>query len=414
MGEVVGGERTIIQNLPLFPGTLPNTHVATTKRMSTLDASMRHAMSFTVGDSLSITYALATLAGSKITLSYSPATETDEAVINSFLPSPHADGTPIDPSELPTSLPAYMINLKPELRVDGVVVATGDPVMMGTTQDMLMTFHDPTRGSDIVRNRIKAGSYWGVGLAVSKVSREMARRAEMRLTDTKARLEAQSFEGLTKDDLLGELLYTTAMMYDLRMDGYDTVLAHSLGVRNVRLPSEAVFKTDLSVADSFGVPILASASGLVMDADRILSIPKALDGSQRLKREFMRHSGINSSAFEHLVPEQLWSTSDEPVYGVSAVKALELANAAGIPIYVVTGENVDTVLPQLEVGQEVKDDIRAAVAAGNEVMVPKTNITYHGWTGCGYVVTDPTTGAGAYMITGGDAGAYILIMVHPV
>jgi hypothetical protein len=172
-----------------------------------------------------------------------------------------------------------------------------------------------------------------------------------------------------------------------------------------------VFKTDISVSDSFGVPISASATGLVMDADRILSSPKALDGSQRLKLEFMRHSGINSSAFEHLVPEQLWSTSDGPVYGVSAVKALELANAAGIPIYVVTGENVDTVLPQLEVGQEVKDDIRAAVAAGNEVMVPKTNITYNGWTGCGYVVTDPTTGAGAYMITGGDAGAYLALLL---
>ena len=38
------------------------------------------------------------------------------------------------------------------------------------------------------------------------------------------------------------------------------------------------------------------------------------------------------------------------------------------------------------------------------VTVSKTQITYNGWTGVGYIIINPTTGAGAYMISGGLAG----------
>jgi len=41
-------------------------------------------------------------------------------------------------------------------------------------------------------------------------------------------------------------------------------------------------------------------------------------------------------------------------------------------------------------------------------MVSKTNITYNGWTGVGYIIIDPDTGAGAYMISGGMSGGWIL------
>ena len=44
------------------------------------------------------------------------------------------------------------------------------------------------------------------------------------------------------------------------------------------------------------------------------------------------------------------------------------------------------------------------------VTVSKTQITYNGWTGVGYIIIDPTTGAGAYMISGGLGGAMILML----
>lgn len=34
-------------------------------------------------------------------------------------------------------------------------------------------------------------------------------------------------------------------------------------------------------------------------------------------------------------------------------------------------------------------------------------ITYAGWTGAGYIITDPQTGAGAYKISGGSDGGFL-------
>lgn len=58
----------------------------------------------------------------------------------------------------------------------------------------------------------------------------------------------------------------------------------------------------------------------------------------------------------------------------------------------------------------MKTDIQNAVNAGKVVTVSKTNINFNGWSGCGYVITNPETGAGAYMISGGSNGAYLFLL----
>jgi len=42
------------------------------------------------------------------------------------------------------------------------------------------------------------------------------------------------------------------------------------------------------------------------------------------------------------------------------------------------------------------------------VTVSQSNITEAGWTGVGYIITDPVTGSGAYKISTGKNGGYIL------
>jgi len=133
----------------------------------------------------------------------------------------------------------------------------------------------------------------------------------------------------------------------------DYVSSKTMGVLAIRLPSESMFSFELSVYSIFGIPLTVSPAGLVMDVDRQYSLVKALDGDNNKPKQFFLNSGSTGSALEHSVPEQLWSTTDNPAYGISAVT------------------------------------------------VSKTNITYNGWTGCGYIIIDPDTGAGAYMISGG-------------
>lgn len=90
---------------------------------------------------------------------------------------------------------------------------------------------------------------------------------------------------------------------------------------------------------------------------------------------------------------------------LSAVEALSIANGTGLRTYNVTVTNAPAIVPGLSVSNAIKTDIMNAVAAGKHVTIPEQEITIGGWSGTGYIVTDPATGSGAYMISGGFSGA---------
>jgi hypothetical protein len=197
VGDVLGTKTIKEETQSILAGTLPYKLRAMGPRVSELPAELRHGIEFTMRpDEMNYEatefehfVSMPELAGKKVTISYAPATAADAAVINSYLPEPHPDGTPIDPSELPSSLPAYLINLNAELRIEGEVVATAGPYRMGTKQTTHMHFFDPVRGYDSVSNCIYAGEYYGIAVSVTKVSRKNATEIVNRLSAVKQELE---------------------------------------------------------------------------------------------------------------------------------------------------------------------------------------------------------------------------------
>ncbi len=417
VGDVLGKKEIIKQEFRYLLGTLPYRVVVTGQKSAEMADSLRHRIRFKLmkdtyddfSDTfMDITKNLPEIAGKKITLSYAPATEADEAIINLYLPEPNEDGTPIDPSELPTTLPAYIINVIPELRVDGEVIAKGTVVGLGVTESFRMTFSAPNEPPDVLSSVITAGEYYAIAIDTGRISEAQMTELKSKLEDTKAKLEAQDFTGLTKDDIVGDLLYTTVLSYFAEFDVMDYVTAKTMGVSLTKLPSTGRFFMGLNVTWLFEVPLNVSAGGLMMDIGLIKTVPIALDGDNNRKLQFMLSSGMNSSALEHSVPEQLFSTPENPAEGISAVKALQIANDQGIPIYTVNQTNIDAILPQLQVDYDVKVDIQNAVNAGMVATVSKTNISFTGWTGAGYIIINPDTGAGAYMISGGLRGGLLI------
>lgn len=423
VGDMLGKKEIIKQEFPYLLGTLNKKVIAELARYSVLPDSLRHKVSFSVTSDnilygpqpLNITKLLPEIAGKKITLSYAPATLSDEAVINSYLPKPHADGTPIQPSELPTSLPAYLIQLKPELRIDGVLVATGGTIGMGEIEDFNITIAPPTLSAQVVNNKVTAGEYNAVALDVIRTTSDQVAAIKAKLEVTKAKLDAQDITGLSKDDLIGDILYSAVLSYFGALDTLDYVSANAMSVLAVRLPSAGRFFNALTVDYLFGVPVSTSAGGLSMDVGLVRFIIKASDGKRDKQIQFMLTSGLNSSALEHAIPEKVLSTSASIAHGISAVKALRLAAEQGIPIYTIDQTNISTILPQLQLSNDTITDIQNAVNAGKSVTVSKMNISYNGWAGCGYIVSDTNTGAGAYMISGGFAGGGLTLpKLHPL
>jgi hypothetical protein len=235
-----------------------------------------------------------------------------------------------------------------------------------------------------------------------------------KLEDTKLKLEVQDFTNLTKDDILGDLLYTTAVSYFAELDVMDHMQAGTMGISATRLPSEALFSYDLKVNKFMGSPLSVSSGGLAMDVDRAIALVKSFDADPEKPKQFMLSSGMNMSALEHSVPEQLFSSPTDPAQGISTVKALKIANDQGIPIYTIDQSNISTVLPQLQIDSGAIRDIQNAVNTSKTVTISQSEITFNGWTGVGYIIIDPETGAGAYMISGGMNGAKIIIAIITV
>ena len=63
------------------------------------------------------------------------------------------------------------------------------------------------------------------------------------------------------------------------------------------------------------------------------------------------------------------------------------------------------VLASIQVGDKIKADIRNAINAGKVVTVHTQPVSYAGGSFTGYIVTDPTTGAGAYLLGNGTNGS---------
>jgi hypothetical protein len=414
VGDLLGKKKAVIEDRSFLLGTLPYKKAVKGTEFSVIPDNLRHRISFNLAvddfddTPLQIVRRLPEIAGKKITISYRPATANDEAIVNSYLPQPHDDGSPIQPNEWPSTLPASTIHVIPELRINGEIVATGTSVGLGSEEIFTMQFSDPSTGSSPIQNTIHAGEYFAIGLDVTRPSKKQFGRLKDDISQTMASIEQQQEPGITKEGLFGDLFYATAQVYHAEVEKSRYLAAESEGAVYATLPSETIFGMQLVVDYLWGIPQTVSQAGLLMDADHLACFVQAKDGEQGTAIKFMRMSGMASSALEHAVPEKMFSTTDNPVEAISAVKALKIANDQGIPIFYITQTNISTVLPQLQIDSQAKSEIENAIYAGKEVIVSKTNINFHEWTGCGYIIIDPVTGAGAYMISGGQNGAQLL------
>ena len=143
VGDVIGGRQTIVQEYPVLPSALPNRVIAVGARYGQLPSRLQQKITFgfytdVLGDIVDpLTFPWAQLNNQKVTLSFKPATPDDEAALQSLLP----EGEITDISQLPSSIPSYLVNVVPELKVNGAVVKTGSPMQLG--EEITFRF-DPT------------------------------------------------------------------------------------------------------------------------------------------------------------------------------------------------------------------------------------------------------------------------------
>lgn len=393
--DVFGGYKIVEKKLELLPNTLPYKTMMVSAEYASIPEEMKDKISFSIkgadafglnfngNDSFSYKANSVDLYGKKITLTWVPASAEDEAVINQY-------GSIF-------KTPAYLVQLRPVLKIDGKVVASGDSVGMAYRQEFTLSFTSAASSSvDEVNNTVTAGSIYCVGLDYGNIAPQEFKAIEEKLTDLKANITEQN---IYSDEAMGEMLNATIKAYFGYLDVYNNIIETKIGVRSFRQISEGITGYNVKTRYLFNSPVSVEEGGMYIDVDRDVHSTVSVESKTENEKAFMLSSGVVSSYMEHSIFEQMCNAP-----AVSTIKILEQANNTGVPVLSITKDNLSSMLSKLEVDQTVKEDIRNSVNAGKVVIIPQKEIGYFDWTGAGYIVLDADTGAAGYMISGRIAG----------
>jgi Transglutaminase-like superfamily len=178
-----------------------------------------------------------------------------------------------------------------------------------------------------------------------------------------------------------------------------------------------------------GIPVDRSGQTIRVDPTDPVS-PFVGDGAAFAKQRWVSYNqlrGQYSSTLEYAAPERLLNdttrcnpvgsttpiapfvvTNPSCTEGISAMKAIAIAQSQGQKIFTITRANSAVAIPQLAHRSSVIEEVSNAVSAGKVVTIHQSAITANGWTGAGYNVIDPETGAGGYIIEGGARGGVLI------
>jgi transglutaminase-like putative cysteine protease len=387
--QIYGGSKIIPENLGLLPLSLPYKTVEVQEESVAITDNHADQVMFSLkgadpfglnfGGSADFQYCskAAALYGKKLTLSWAAATTEDADLINQY------GGI--------FNVPAYLVQLKPQLKADEETIAVGKPVGLGYRQQFVITIN-----GENITNAVTAGSIYSIGLNFGQTSEKELQNTRTRLSNAQA---AMNEENIYSSEITGEILSAAAHIYFSQVDAISKIIATKAQVKATRLLSEAMTGYEAKVNYLFMVPVELSSGSFNIDVDANTFGVVSLNGSQETEKSYMITSGIVASALEHGIYEQILN-----VPSVSTIKILSEANQQGIPLYTVTKDTLSSVISKLNVVNSVKSDITAAVNNGRTVIIPAEEIRYYNWQGSGYIVLDEKTGSAAYMISGGLAG----------
>ncbi|MFH0775379.1 MAG: hypothetical protein V2A53_07830, partial [bacterium] len=208
--------------------------------------------------------------------------------------------------------------------------------------------------------------------------------------------------GFFSEDVAGDYLFILGKGYFGQVGIMDEI-----GSSYIHLPffKDICFANLFVEADVdyiFDMPYTMSIRGLSIDADRNICL---VTGKQDKVRDFMTLSGYTSSVLEH----QIW----EKWYGegaISAIKAIQIASEGGILVYDIDSSNV-SIVDTFNIPSLAKQNIKNAINAGNIAKCPQSSISYKGWQGVGYIISDPETGEARYEIA--DISGSLFLATHP-
>jgi len=370
--------RTVIeaQLLGVLPASSQGTVLAIHDEFAELADNRRYKVRFHLYDGgtefIDHTLKLTELAGKRLTIDYVGATPADQATIDSF------GGI--------YNTPPNLVQVTPRLKLDNIAIATAaNAIGMGRSHSSDMEFIAPVGASNVqplVQNQIIAGN--GQAIAFDT------------FLDTHDAFIGGG--GFPPEAFLESVLQTTAADYLSRVDRGQEKVQRLMGMVSTQGVSEAIVANAIRVLFSSGIPVTFEWTGLIVDADRRIIGPFAVDNDNSKGRPYMMLTGIDGSTMENQVFEDIFEQE-----AISTIKILELASDDGITICTIE-TSIAGDCPGMSQPFAINNAVNTALLRGHVVTIPEAPITVALWSGTGYIDMDPVSGAAGYIISGGISG----------
>lgn len=321
-----------------------------------------------------ITFDTLELSNRQITISCEPETVEDQETVDSY---GGLDNTP-----------AYLVRLRPILKVNGEMAADGnDGLPMGEEYSFSVDIISPNSTETAV-NTLITGNVVSLGVVSQKSSGRLS---------------------VGEDDDAEKIQHKEAINYIDRWNDAEDELASLFHLVLVRpVPTVVAVGGMIDVTYLLDVPHGFEWKGEYVDASfRAVSVhPSAASGSgnrspssEDRKKTFMQLSALEGSVLEHRIFED-----DIEVPSVSTANLLQYAHSTAAVVVFIDKSNLSSVIPTLDLSENATDEITNAVNQNYTVQIPKGEVIYNDWTGWGYLEEEPDTGESGYMLSGMIAG----------
>ncbi|MFP4473397.1 MAG: RHS repeat domain-containing protein [Candidatus Omnitrophota bacterium] len=272
---------------------------------------------------------------------------------------------------------------QPELRLDGVLKATGNGLTQGQNYSLSMAVTHPGSEPHMQTASLECGdNTYAIASHVGMTKDALAAYRQNLLAQYQA-------QGLAPDSeqVRGEILNIIGLMY------------YQKGALTDRL-MEVVSDAFLMYEHGFGV--IAQEGSYSVDLP--LNMMSSRTADEDPSSSVFYTTNMLYSAYEHGVLEEMMGTE---VPGVSTVKLLQLASARGDKIFWAHAGNFSNIQSQLQnYHPQTLSRIEQNINSGGNTILPQDGlITLNDWQGLGYL-TNYNDGALGMIISGGLNGGF--------
>jgi RHS repeat-associated protein len=283
--------------------------------------------------------------------------------------------------------PPYEVDLRPVLRVDGAEVASGEAIGSAEDVELLATLAPPQGSPTVARFEMFAGEHAVLTADFGQIPQETVDRytagrdaaadPDEKETWAQALAGAAYLRSLSRD-----LEHLAALRYRRVVQVGNVVLAVQRG---------AVSRSADGTPLTFG----AAPPSLELGAMVVGLFPAdGVAGPDSTSVSTLELLGAQGSAREGEALAQALGGDH-----LTAVGFLTRAAREGQTLTRVDATNVEPVLAAAELSADAEASVRAGAGHGLIAWISEAQLPFETWDSTGYVLQDPSTGAGGYFVT---------------